>query len=273
MQLITWRVVECAALILFSAIAAAAQEKTTPPVNAEQAAVTAAIASPTGEQDSPRERSLELSEQSASHYFRGDYRGAMSLLTQAYEIFPEPVLLYNMGRTAERLGETETALQAYRRYLAAEPQAENRSAVEGRISELQASSEPHGQTPPHNSSSVTAAHPAPKPPSESTRNRGVSLWPVTVAAAGGALLATSAVLWSEARTRHADAIDDPEAMSAQALEESAKHLTRLTNVTLVTGATLFGAGIAWGIVDVLSGPHSNIAIEIGPGKLATLGRF
>src|SRR5262245_66585058 len=81
---------------------------------------------------------LELFNQSADLYQQGKFDEAARLLERAYEIQPEPVLLYNLGRAYEGLGENQKAVEAYEHYLKDEPKAKDRGAVEHRIETLKA---------------------------------------------------------------------------------------------------------------------------------------
>src|SRR5262245_34799172 len=68
---------------------------------------------------SAKARALELFAHSEQRYQSGDFAESARLLEQAYEIFPEPVLLYNLARAREQAGEIERAIAAYEKYLAA----------------------------------------------------------------------------------------------------------------------------------------------------------
>src|SRR5262245_65949903 len=68
-------------------------------------------ASAKGAKDEKAE-ALELFNQSADLYRQGKFDEAARLLERAYEMHPEPVLLYNLGRAYEGLGENEKAIDA-----------------------------------------------------------------------------------------------------------------------------------------------------------------
>jgi tetratricopeptide (TPR) repeat protein len=72
---------------------------------------------------------------------------AIAAFTRAYEIDPSPILLFNIAQSHNKKGETERALFYYRRYLEADPAAENRDKVEARIRELEAASKPKPPAP------------------------------------------------------------------------------------------------------------------------------
>src|SRR5687768_17153818 len=93
------------------------------------------VAAPAAAQND-RERALELFEESQTAYNAGDLERATALLRAAHALHPEPILLYNLGRALEGLGETEEAAEAYERYLAEGTDIEDRAAIERRVATL-----------------------------------------------------------------------------------------------------------------------------------------
>lgn len=79
-----------------------------------------------------------LYEQARSAYDRGDYATAAQLLQQAYELDPDPNLLWNIGRSHERAGELAEAILAYQDFIAKAPAAEERSQAQQRLFKLKA---------------------------------------------------------------------------------------------------------------------------------------
>jgi hypothetical protein len=69
---------------------------------------------------------------------RGDYRVAVDEYQQAYDAAPHPTVLFNIGNAYERLGEPRHAAEFFTRYLADDPKADDRVAVEQRITRLAA---------------------------------------------------------------------------------------------------------------------------------------
>ena len=64
------------------------------------------------------------------------YEQALARFEEAYALSRRPALLYNIGLTHDRLGHDGPALTAFRGYLDALPDAENRPEVERRIAVL-----------------------------------------------------------------------------------------------------------------------------------------
>lgn len=68
----------------------------------------------------------------------GRFSVALERFREAYELSHRPVLLYNIGLTADRMRLDDEALAAFEEYLARVPDAENRREVEGRVAALRA---------------------------------------------------------------------------------------------------------------------------------------
>ena len=71
-------------------------------------------------------------------YDIGRFDQAIEAFTRAYQLDPAPILLFNIGQAHWKKGDSEQALLFYRRYLEADPAADNRQRVEDRIRELEA---------------------------------------------------------------------------------------------------------------------------------------
>ncbi len=89
----------------------------------------------------PAEKQLTAQEQAAVYFEQGraffkakDYRSAAEQFQAAYNLDPVPILLYNMARAAEEMGDPEKAIVHYQSYLKRiGPQAEDRGEVQRRI--------------------------------------------------------------------------------------------------------------------------------------------
>jgi tetratricopeptide (TPR) repeat protein len=199
--------------------------------------------------DPAKARALELFEQSKELYRQGDFQGAAALLEEAHATFPAPVLVYNLARAYEGMGEQHKAADAYERYLAAEPNAPDRGGIEHRVRTLR---RPTG-----------AAAPPPKlePPPEP---RKASPVPWVIAATGVAAVGVGVGIGLLARSRHDDALLEQDALDAEALQVDAERLAFGANVSLIGGGVLAALGGAWGIFDISSGRSK----ELTPGKAA-----
>ncbi len=68
---------------------------------------------------------------------QGRYRDALDLYERAYELTGAPVLLYEIGQTADRLRLNATTLRAFQLYLQRYPDAPNHDEVKARIDALE----------------------------------------------------------------------------------------------------------------------------------------
>jgi tetratricopeptide (TPR) repeat protein len=213
-----------------------------------------------------RVRALELSRRSLGLYNDGDYQGSIQLLETAYGTYPEPVLLYNLGRAYEKLGRTSKAIDEYERYLGAVPAAPDRAEIERRIEALRR----EGPAP---SKSADAAHP-PAAPAGTTP----SPYPWILAGAGVLVIGGGVVLGSIASNQHNQAVAEHDAGRAGSTQDDAKRLAMWTNVAIVTGAAMAAAGVVWEVISLVSGPNptgtrSGVDVRVGVGAAFVQGRF
>src|SRR5688572_634378 len=89
-----------------------------------------------GTNASNKTRAAELYKKSADAYLHGDFKGAITLLDEAYALDPQPVLVYNKARAHEGLGNTDEAVTLYEKYLSEEPNSPDRGAIEQRLATL-----------------------------------------------------------------------------------------------------------------------------------------
>src|SRR5678815_3855263 len=154
-----------------------------------------AAAQPKGAaKNDPKAEALELFNQSADLYRQGKFDEAAKLLEKAYAIHPEPVLLYNLGRAYEGLGENQKAVDAYTRYLKDAPDAKDRGALEKRIETLKAQIEKDKKFAEREAEAAkpedldqTTPEP-PKPVETRTEASGAGVWPWVVTGVGAATI-------------------------------------------------------------------------------------
>jgi hypothetical protein len=103
-----------------------------------------------------------------SHYDRGvieynlgRFEAAIAELTKAYELDPEPILLFNIAQAHRRLGNSEQAIFFYQRYLASGLPPARADEVKRRITELEARKQADAAA---KAQPVVPEPPAPSPP-------------------------------------------------------------------------------------------------------------
>jgi tetratricopeptide (TPR) repeat protein len=191
-------------------------------------------------------RAMELFEKSETAYDQGRFAEAIALLRQAYALEKEPVLLYNLGRAYEGLGDLAGAAQAYEDFLRAQPDAPDRGALERRIGTLRR------QLTEREALRRKAA-------AEKPRTASPIPWIVAGVGAGG--LAAGGLVGVLASNKHDDAVREPTYREADRLESQAKSMATAANVCLVAGGVLLVVGVVWGILDVSASRRASGAAE------------
>jgi tetratricopeptide (TPR) repeat protein len=194
-----------------------------------------------------RGQALQLFEQSDKAYKAGHFEQAAELLRKAYAAYPEPILLYNLGRALEGMGDPKGAVDAYEQYLHVAKHVDDRGAIERRIETLktQLAKQAEADRPPP-PPPLPAAAPPPPPapvPVEEELDVGATAGWVAIGT-GGALLATGALFGWRASANHDDAVNEPVQAKAADLQDTARNDATLANVMFaVGGAIAIGGGI------------------------------
>jgi tetratricopeptide (TPR) repeat protein len=232
----------------------------------------------------PEARARELNRRGMSKYELGDLPEALSLFKRAYEIHPEPRILFNIAQTHRKGRDYALALDAYRAYLRNMPDAPNRALVEERLGELEellaaqkASDEkpPDGVTPAPEPATEPLA-PEPMPPSTvGTRDdrwyRDVLGWSLV---GGGVLLAaTGTVFYMQAQSRKSDLDSAPES-ERDPLRTQVRRDQTLGGVGVAVGAAVLSAGVVrLLLVKGRSSRGRDVGVSLHPSGLFIAGRF
>jgi tetratricopeptide (TPR) repeat protein len=223
-------------------------------------ALSAGIHTATAQPDPPEKtRALELFAESDQHYKAGEFEQAADLLRQAYDLYPEPLLLYNLARALEGLGDTEGAITQYERYLATATAIDDRGAIERRVATLKAQLE--AAKP-----SDTAVAPPTSPPivvSESP-SRPPRRLPWVLAAGGLGVVGGGVVFGLVANNKHQAAIDEPVQAEAAKLQSTAKRYATVSNVMLIGGGALLVGGVVWAVLDMRRAHHEQTTTALHP---------
>lgn len=217
-------------------------------------------------------RAAELFGKSADAYRQGDFKTAAELLEEAHRLDPQPVLLYNLARAREGMGDLDGAIKAYETFLEQQPDTKDRGAIEQRLVTIKrqrdereallrererakAESEQKKNTPP--------------PPPPEPRKR--SVLPYAVAGAGAAGLAAGAIFGVMATSKNSAAKDEPVQQTALDQRSSAEGLATVSTVGFIVGAVLVTAGVAWWFVDGAAAKKTGSAgttrVGVTPGGL------
>jgi tetratricopeptide (TPR) repeat protein len=189
------------------------------------------------------DRAVVLFQKSVEAYRAGRFGEAVELLREAYRLQPNPVLLYDLARAYESLGDFANASKAYRQYLDAQPNAPDRSGIERRVARLEAEIAERDRLLREREAArrreVLAEQNARRP----------NAIPWIVAGVGGAALVAGGVLGVVALQRHGDALDGAQADVA-GRQRDANTFAGAANIAFVAGGVLVAVGVAWGLLDL-----------------------
>jgi tetratricopeptide (TPR) repeat protein len=197
-----------------------------------------------GQRD-PRDAALDESERAHEAYRSGRYQEAVDFLRRAYELYPEPVILFDLGCAYAELGHHDAAIDAFRDYLEAAPDAPDRNAVEARIAAEEAALAREAQA---------TRLPPDLPPDDAPRggsgDGGLDVAPWVLVASGAVLAGLgSGFVWYGFEL-HDRAARAPDHFTGVGLQSDAETVNALGIAGLVVGSVALAAGLAWGIVTV-----------------------
>lgn len=215
---------------------------------------TPAFAQPSGARgaDTAKARAADLVNNATAAYRNGDFQQAVNLLKQAYELDPQPVLLFNLGRAYEGLGDIDSAIDALSQYIAADPKAGDRGAIEQRIGTLkrqrderialQAQRDAEKKRADEEARAAQARQSAPPP-----RQRSVVPW--ILVGVGVAGLGTGTVFGLLSRSKHDHATKlSTDQVTAVHDQDTAKTFATVSTASFVAGGVLTAVGVTWWIV-------------------------
>src|SRR5438067_946059 len=103
--------------------------------------LVALVSVPVGAEElSPAERDARAHawfERGRASFKLGYFAAAVEEFEQGYKYLPHPLFVYNIAQSARRAGQVQKALDSYRAYLKARPDAPERKECEQRIAELE----------------------------------------------------------------------------------------------------------------------------------------
>lgn len=228
---------------------------------AQAAPVTPATTAPPSA--AARARAADLFKKSVETYRSGDFKQTIDLLNEAYALEPQPVLLYNLARAQEGIGNNDAAIETYEKFLAQEPNAKDRGAIEQRLATLRRQRDERIAL--EKKSAQPAAQPVEPPPERPVHRR--SVLPYVVGGVGVAGIAAGAVFGLLASSKRDDAVAAPAQRDALDLEDQAKSRATLSNVSFIVGGVLLAAGVTWWVLDLNASKKTATvpAVRVGLG--------
>ncbi|HEY6461639.1 MAG TPA: tetratricopeptide repeat protein [Polyangiaceae bacterium] len=231
-----------------------------------------------------RDQALALYRASTKAYEEGRFQDAVDLLTQAYGLEQEPVILFNLARAYEGLGDLEKAVDAYVRYLDRQPDASDRGSIEQRVATLNKQIADRKTLEQQRDEERARAEQARKA-AEDTQERvareeqqrqGPGAWPWIIGGTGVAALGAGIVLGAVSHGKYEDAVGDAYRGPAESDYRTAQSFATGANVAFVAGGVLTAASVVWLVVERLSrheAAPASPAVVVGafPGEF--VGRF
>ena len=222
------------------------------------AAAAASAQEAEAEPESPEDRAYALFQESVQKYREGRFEQAAALLEEANRLDPDPILVYNLARAYEGMGDFEEAVSAYEEYLRDAPDATDRGAVEARVEtlkrQLRERRELLSQSRGNGGSSGGGA--------------GVGPAPLFLLGLGGAGVGVGVMFGLMSDAAHRDAIAAPDFTSAFAAQEESRELATGANVAFAVGGVALLVGAAWLVLDLMG---DEPAEPEGPRVQASLG--
>ncbi|MCB9536172.1 MAG: hypothetical protein H6704_07900 [Myxococcales bacterium] len=204
-----------------------------------------------------RARAIDRYEAGRSAFLAGDFEAARASFAEAYRLDPSPILVYNLGRASEELGDHVAAVEHYRVYLARDHQATDREEVIARIARLEGLAEPAPSANPALRADAAAASPEP------------SLYPYAAVAGGLGLAGVAAGVYfglesNRAAERHRDAQDGG---TLRGTWDEAHTQAERANIALGVGGGLLAVGATLALIEVFDDDVSITAVPQagGPG--------
>ena len=201
-----------------------------------------------------KKRAQELATESAMHYKRGELEISVALLRQAYALYPEPNLQYNLGRSLESLGDAKGAIEAYESYLATGKKIDDRGAIERRVATLKAElaeKEKRDHAPVDTKPVDTKLVAAP-----GVDDASPSALPWVPIALGAGAIGAGAYLGHLATGRHDQAVAATTGQDAQKLQNEGHDFATYANVAFAVGAVALAVGVVWEISARRSSHHA-----------------
>lgn len=208
--------------------------------------------------DDAKQQAFDLFEQSKQAYQQGNYLKSSQLLRQAYALEPDPILLYNLGRSLDSLGDLQGAVNAYRSYLDSKPGPEETQEIREKVDQIQRQIElrKRREEQQGDRDRVTLQQGLSSESKGQDESKNVSPWPWVVIGVGIAALASAIGVGIAAQNKHNEAVMEPVQQEAFALQNQADSLATASTALFVGGGIVAAGGATWAIIDLFSSSKS-----------------
>ncbi|MEM1031810.1 MAG: tetratricopeptide repeat protein [Myxococcota bacterium] len=216
-----------------------------------------------------RDHAVELNDAGERLFEAGKYAEAAEHFRRGYALEPNPTFLYNLALTYEKAEDYARALDALKRYRAAEPNAPDIVAIDARIETLTKLLAQIDERRPPKPEVLVEVRESP------SLLEGPLPW--VIAGLGGAGLGVGAILGGVGLARHDRAVAEPVHETALELQNEATTFGTASTVSLIAGGTLLAVGVTLGVVgqiDAADGTASTeVALQLSARRLGLRVRF
>ena len=232
---------------------------------------------PAAEKPEPNKaRAAELFKKGADAYLHGDFAQAITILDEAYQLDPQPVLLYNKARAHEGLGHVDEAVTLYEQYLTLEPSSSDRGAIDQRLATLKKQQQERAGMEKERAAveKERADRAAAEPPPHKR-----SKLPYVVAGVGVVGLVAGGVFGILAKGKESDAQGQQTQLAAIHDRDSGSTLATVANVSFIAGGVLVVAGAVWWALDrspkrtATQPPLGGLRVGVAPSFITLGGTF
>ncbi len=228
------------------------------------------------------DKAKEFYEEGKAHFQAGRFEEALNAFNEAYNLTLEPALLFNLGASAEAMGDRERAKAYYLVYLEESPDAPDEAEVRSRIEKLSQDPEPPSSDTQETeetqqiTTSTENVDASTYYASNQDKKKHATIWPSLMIGLGGMTLVGGMISAIVAKSRY-DGLESsckPNCTDNQVSDAKAPAVA--ADVLFVLGGIAATAGVVGLVITKKrSRKQSSIAIEVVPGALGlTLeGRF
>ena len=218
-----------------------------------------AMLAPTDAQADAKSDARVAYQEGTGHFKAGRHPQALAAFEQAFKLDPSPVLLYNIARCHEEMGDVAQARSNFETYLKRVPDAADRADVERRIRVMQAVADRSRPAPDRAVDTRVVSQAEPPYLAYGLVGTGV------VSIAIGAFLGAKAGTLDDDYT--AEVTD---AQRKQTLGDDAESTALWANVAFGAGsALLIGGAVLW----FLDAPDAPVSAFVGPNTVGIHGHF
>jgi tetratricopeptide (TPR) repeat protein len=202
------------------------------------------------------ESALSLYRESTKAYNEGRFQDAIDLLSRAYALAKQPVLLFNLARAYEGLGDLPKAIESYKGYLESDPNTTDRGSIEQRIETLQKQLDERAALEQQRDDERRKAEVAQRAEREARKSdqegarRHPSALPWVLAGVGVAGVTAGVVFGVLSHDQYTDSVAAPYIGPARNDYGNATNYATYANIAFVSGGILTAAGVAWGLLDL-----------------------